>query len=123
MAVLAEADRLATLAELVGLGSLPPHERMTMLAGRLLRHGVLQQNALSPTDAFCGPRKSAALVDAVLAVADRCRELVDAGTPAAVIEEVDFGPLVRAREQAAPDDADAVRREAATLDLNGGGEP
>jgi V/A-type H+-transporting ATPase subunit A len=120
MAVLAEADRLATLAELVGVGTLPAHERMTMLTGRLLRDGVLQQNALSPHDAFCGPHKAAALVDAVLSVGDRCRELVDAGKPAAVVEELDFGALVRARDVAAPDDADAVRREVAGLNLDGG---
>ncbi len=34
-----------------------------MLAGRLLREGVLQQSALSATDAYCSPGKTAALVD------------------------------------------------------------
>jgi V/A-type H+/Na+-transporting ATPase subunit A len=120
MSILAEADRLAALAELVGLGALPAHERMTMLTGRLLRDGVLQQNALSANDAFCGPHKAAALVDAVLAVGDRCREIVDAGAPATTVEEFDFGPLLRARERAGPDDAAAVRREAAGLSLGGG---
>ena len=45
--LLAEADRLGDLADLVGTGSLPGHERVVLLAGRLLREGVLQQNALS----------------------------------------------------------------------------
>jgi V/A-type H+-transporting ATPase subunit A len=121
MAILAEADRLAALAELVGVGTLPAHERMTMLTGRLLREAVLQQNALSRNDAFCGAHKAAALLDAVLGVGERCRELVDAGTPAAAIEEIDFGVLLRSREAAAADDADAVRREVATLVLAGGG--
>jgi V/A-type H+-transporting ATPase subunit A len=115
MAVLAEADRLATLAELVGIATLPGHERMTMLTGRLLREAVLQQNALSARDAFCGPHKAAALVEGVLAVGDRCREMVDAGAPATTVEELDFGPLVRAREDAGPDDAAAVERSAATM--------
>ena len=47
VALLAEADRLAALADLVGAGSLPGHERMVLLGGRLLREGVLQQSALS----------------------------------------------------------------------------
>jgi V/A-type H+-transporting ATPase subunit A len=106
--LLAEADRLASLAELVGAGALPGHERMVMLAGRLLRLAVLQQSALSLHDAACGAGKAAALADAVLAVVDRCQGLVEAGVPAATLEEVDFGPLVRARDDIGPDDAEGV---------------
>lgn len=108
MALLAEADRLAALAELVGVGALPGHERIAILIGRLLREGVLQQSALSPSDASCTPAKGAALVEAVLAVGDRCRALVDAGVPATVVEEVDFGPLLRAPTETGAHDADGV---------------
>ncbi|MFI9617134.1 V-type ATP synthase subunit A [Streptomyces sp. NPDC052023] len=113
-AVLAEADRLADLMDLVGIAALPARERISVLAGRLVREGVLQQSALSERDAYCGPEKTAALADAVLAVADRCRELVDADVPAASLEEVDFGPLLRAREDTGPHDSVGVaaRRDA-----------
>jgi V/A-type H+-transporting ATPase subunit A len=107
--LLGEADRLAALADLVGTGAMPGAERVVMLAGRLLREGVLQQSASSPTDAFCSAAKGAALVDAVLAVVDRCRALVDAGLPPAAVEELDFGPLLRAREETGPEDVDGVR--------------
>lgn len=106
--LLAEADRLASLAELVGLAAMPGQERVVMLAGRLLRDGVLRQSALSANDGFCSAAKGAALVDAVLAVVDRCLQLVDAGVPAARIEEIDFGDLLRAAELNAPDDAAGV---------------
>jgi V/A-type H+-transporting ATPase subunit A len=109
-ALLADADRLGALAELVGVGALPGSERMVMLAGRLLREGVLQQSALSDTDAFCSDAKGAALVDAVLTVVDRCQALVDSGVPATAIEELDFGPLLRAREECGPDDVEGCRR-------------
>lgn len=49
--LLAEGDRLADLVELVGITALPPRERVAVLAGRLLREGLLQQNALSTNDA------------------------------------------------------------------------
>ncbi|WP_225320918.1 V-type ATP synthase subunit A [Streptomyces luteolifulvus] len=107
-AVLAEADRLADLVDLIGIAALPARERISVLAGRLVREGVLQQSALSEQDAYCGPEKTAALADAVLAVADRCRELVDSGVPAASVEETDFGPLLRAREDTGPHDAAGV---------------
>ncbi|MET7425930.1 V-type ATP synthase subunit A [Dactylosporangium sp. NPDC005555] len=108
LTALIEADRIGALAELVGLAGLPSHERITMLAGRLLREATLQQNALVSNDAFCTAAKSAALFDAVLAVAERCHTLVDAGADPAGVEELDFGPLVRAREETAPDAVDGV---------------
>jgi V/A-type H+-transporting ATPase subunit A len=100
-ALLAEADRLSDLAQLVGEGALPGRERMVLLSGRLVREAALQQSALSRVDAASSPAKTAALVDAVLAVADRCQQLVDSGVPAVTVEEVDFGPLLRAREESA----------------------
>ncbi|MFJ4553665.1 V-type ATP synthase subunit A [Streptomyces sp. NPDC088817] len=99
---LAEADRLAELVELVGITALPPGERISVLAGRLLREAAVQQNALSPADTYSTPEKTAALVEAVLTVIDRCAELVDSGTPVDAVEAVDFTPLLRARETAGP---------------------
>ncbi|GAA0717275.1 V-type ATP synthase subunit A [Dactylosporangium roseum] len=118
--VLAEADRIAALADLVGTAGLPAHERMTLLGGRLLRDGVLQQNALVANDAFCTPAKSAALLDAVLDVAERCHALVDAGVAPSAVESADFGRLVRAREELGPDDAEGVgpRHDAILAELN-----
>ena len=99
-ALLAEADRLGSLAELMGVAALPPGERATMLAGRLIREGLLQQSALSSADASCDTGRAAALADAVLAVAERCRQLADSGVPPAALEELDFSPILRAREEA-----------------------
>ncbi|AZP15420.1 V-type ATP synthase subunit A [Streptomyces aquilus] len=106
--LLAEADRLADLVDLLGITALPDQERVSVLGGRLVREGVLQQSALSDRDAYSGEEKTAALAEAVLAVVARCRELADAGVPAARIEEVDFSPVLRAREEAGPHDAATV---------------
>ena len=108
LAVLAEADRLASVVELVGLGALPSRERVFMLSGRLLREGVLQQNALSENDAYCGARKQSALLDMVLAVHERCLALVEGGLPASAIEDFDLTAVTRARDETGPDDADSV---------------
>ncbi|HUH71626.1 MAG TPA: V-type ATP synthase subunit A [Mycobacterium sp.] len=109
--LLTESDRLAALTELVGVTALPDSERVVLVAGRLLREAVLAQNAENPNDAHCEPVKTAALVDAVLAVIDTCRELVAEGVAARLIEETDFGPLIRARDDGGSDDtAVAVQR-------------
>ncbi len=107
-ALLAEADRLASLAEIIGTGSLPGHERMVLLGGRLLRDGVLLQNALSANDGFCSPEKGAALLGLVLDVIDACQRRVEAGVAATTIEEADLGAVLRAREEVGPSDAAGV---------------
>jgi V/A-type H+-transporting ATPase subunit A len=109
-ALLAEADRLQGMADLIGVSALPTGERLTLHSARLLTEVVLQQSALSEHDAYCSLDKQRALVEAVLAVHDASRRLVDAGVPATVIEGVDFGPLLRSRERADPDDPGAVER-------------
>jgi V/A-type H+-transporting ATPase subunit A len=115
ISLLAEAGRLAELADLVGAGALPAHERIVILAGRLLREGVLQQSALSANDASCPPTKTATLIDAVLSTIDIAEELAASGIPATAIEECDFGPLLRAREEVAGDSADGVLRRSAEV--------
>ena len=112
--LLAEADRLAALADLVGVAALPAHERVVLLAGRLARETVLQQNSLSANDAYCTAEKAAALVEALISTVDALLGAVAAGVPAADLEQVDYSPLLRAREEAPPDGAGVVlaRRDA-----------
>ncbi len=106
--VLAEADELAALADLIGATALSDRQRVDLLAGRLARDAVLQQSSLSANDAHCLPTKTAALVDALLAVVQALRSAVVAGAPAAALEQLDYSPLTRAREDTPPDDPRAV---------------
>jgi V/A-type H+-transporting ATPase subunit A len=108
VSLLARADRLADLVDLVGIAALPPDERVAVLTGRLVREALLQQSALSANDAYSPAAKTTALAEAVLAVADRCAALMAVGVDPARVEQVDFGPLVRARERAGPEDLAAV---------------
>ena len=73
---------------------------------------MLQQSALSPVDASCDTARAAALAGAVLAVAERCRQLADAACPRRPLEELDFSPILRAREEAVTPDAVAAREQA-----------
>jgi len=108
VSLLAEADRLGDLAELVGTASLPARERVVLLGGRLLREAVLQQSSVDPDDAHSTAAKTTALVEAVLAVVDACTAAADRGVIATEIEEVDFSPVLRAARETPPDGADRV---------------
>lgn len=103
MHLLGEADQLQSMVQLVGRQALPDDERVTLIGARLIREGILQQNALNDNDAYSSTEKNHALVEAVLAVHDRVRELVGQGVPIPMIEEVDLSPLLRVREEAGPD--------------------
>jgi V/A-type H+-transporting ATPase subunit A len=108
--LLAEADRIESVAQLVGVAALPDRERILLLTARLLREGELQQSALSANDAYCRPAKQAALLELVLAVHDRCLQLLERGVAAVRIEETDLSEATRARDVAGPDDPGAVDR-------------
>ena len=103
--LLAEADHLESVAQLVGATSLPDTERIALLTGRLLREVVLQQSSLSPNDASCAPAKQEALLGLVLDVRDCCLDLVGRGVSATAIEQVDLSAASRARDTTPPDDA------------------
>ncbi|NVM94226.1 V-type ATP synthase subunit A [Arthrobacter wenxiniae] len=115
LALLTESDRLAELAEIIGLPSLPGPEQVLLLGGRLLRDGVLMQNALSPHDGYSSAEKGAALLDLVFDVVDACQRLVERGVAASTIESADFGPVLRAREECGPSDDAAVRARGAEV--------
>ncbi len=115
LAVLADADRLESIAQLVGTTALRDRERMTLLAGRLLREGVLQQNALNANDAYSPLERGLALLEAMLAVYDAARAAVDRGVTAADVEALDYSALLRAREALAPDDVAGITRLADAL--------
>jgi V/A-type H+-transporting ATPase subunit A len=108
--ILSDADRLASVVELIGLAGLPARERMALLAGRWMREGVLQQNALGKNDASCAPAKQSALLRLVLTLYDACLAQVDGGRAASEIEDLDLSAISRVRDDVGPDDAQGVER-------------
>ena len=47
----------------------------------------------------------------MLTVVDRCESLLASGVPFSAIEELDFSPVLRAREDNGPDDVEGCRRD------------
>ena len=108
--LLADADRIESIAQLVGADSLPAQERVTLRAARLLREAVLQQSAVLDNDQYTSPAKQRALLELVLDVHDRLSALVDRGAPIAQVEAFDLEPLLRARYDTPPDGVVDVER-------------
>jgi V/A-type H+/Na+-transporting ATPase subunit A len=106
--LLAESERLESLVELVGAAALPGRQRVTLRSAKLLREAVLQQDATSAADTYCGEAKQEALLEMVLAIHDRLVELVDAGVSAERLEQLDLARVSAARESGGADDVAAV---------------
>jgi V/A-type H+/Na+-transporting ATPase subunit A len=115
LGLLAEADRLEPVVQLVGAGTLPDRERLVLVSARLLREGVLQQSAMNENDAHCLPAKQAALLAMVLGLHDRAQATLERGVHVSVIEQLDLSPAVRARQEGPPDDVDTAARVLDTL--------
>ncbi|HWP57650.1 MAG TPA: V-type ATP synthase subunit A [Candidatus Acidoferrales bacterium] len=67
MALLQKEEELLEIVQLVGSEALPDAEKAVLQVGRLLREDYLQQSAFDPNDEFCGPRKQAWMLRAILA--------------------------------------------------------
>lgn len=81
LGLLAQADELARIVNLVGVEALSPAQRWVLEGARLIKEGVLQQSALEPNDSFCSPQKQHLLLELMLAVYHQGVELLDMGVP------------------------------------------
>jgi len=108
--LLTDADRIESIAQLVGADSLPGRERITLRTARLLREAVLQQSAVLENDQFSSPAKQRALLSLVLDVHERLITLLDGGASVARLEGTDLSTVLRARYDTGPDDAAEVER-------------
>ena len=110
MRLLTDADRIESIAQLVGADSLPAAERISLRCARMLREVVLQQSAVLDNDQYCSPAKQRALLALVLGVHHRLLALLERGVGSDAIDALDLTPLLSARYETPPDGAGDVKR-------------
>ena len=108
--LLTDADRIESIAQLVGAESLPGPERITLRTARLLREAVMQQSAVLENDQFSAPRKQRALLALVLEIHERLTGLLERGVTPEELEAVDLSGALRARYDTPPDGASEVEQ-------------
>ena len=95
LAILAQADELARIVNLVGPEALSPEQRWVLEGAGLVKEGVLQQSALDPVDSYSSPEKQYELMALVLEIYHQGRDLLKLGTP---VEQLSALPIMgRAR--------------------------
>jgi V/A-type H+-transporting ATPase subunit A len=88
MELLSEESRLSQIVKLVGPDALPYAERMVLETARLIREGILQQNATDPVDAYSSIEKQIRLLELVLYFHERGMSIIRRGAPISVIHDL-----------------------------------
>jgi len=98
MELLSEESRLSQIVKLVGPDALPYAERMILETARLIREGILQQNATDTVDAYSSIEKQIRLLELVLYFHERGMNIIKRGAPISVIHELPVvDTLIRAK--------------------------
>lgn len=87
MSILAEEASLTEITKLIGSDVLPDDQKLTLEIARLIRLGLLQQNAFHPEDTCVPLSKQFFMMETILYLADKCTELVDMGIPMSILRE------------------------------------
>jgi V/A-type H+-transporting ATPase subunit A len=95
LALLAEADELERIVNLVGPEALSSSQRWMLESSELIKEAVLQQSALDPVDSFCTPQKQFQLLDLVLKFHDGGNQLIDLGVPVEQLIELEFSTEIK----------------------------
>ena len=104
MELLSEENRLQQIVKLVGPDALPFAERMVLETTRLIREGILQQNATDPVDAYSPVEKQIRMLELVLYFHERGMNIIKRGAPISMIHDLPIvDTLIRMKSNVAND--------------------
>ena len=110
LGLLAQADELARIVNLVGPEALSPEQRWTLEGAGLVKDAVLQQSALDPVDSYSSPEKQYALLQLVLDIYHQGGEVLKLGVPAQELVDLPIiGRTRRVKGMYASDQLDGLR--------------
>lgn len=95
LGLLARADELSRIVNLVGPEALSDSQRWELQGAQLVREGVLQQSAIDEVDSYASPQKQFALLRLMLEIFRQGEELIRLGVP--VSQLLGLPLLARAR--------------------------
>lgn len=85
--LLAEEAKLNEIVKLMGSDVLPDDQKLVMEIAKVIRVGYLQQNAFHPDDTFVPLEKQLKMMDVILYLNKRSKEVISTGKPVRLIME------------------------------------
>ena len=90
IAILQEEASLMEIVKLIGSDVLPDTQKATLEVARVIRLGFLQQNAFHKEDTFVPMEKQNLMMDLILQLDNRMRELTEAGGVVSAVLKTDI---------------------------------
>lgn len=90
MTILNEEQKLNEIVNLIGSDVLPDDQKLTLEIAKVIRLGFIQQNAYHPSDTFVPLDKQLAMMDTILYLYQRCKELIDLSMPMSLLKKSDI---------------------------------
>ena len=105
IALLNAEDKLMETVKLIGSDVLPDDQKLTLEITRVIRLGFLQQNAFHKDDQNVPPRKQFLMMETILYLYKRSRELIAQGHPMSILKQDPIFEKVIAIKYDIPNDA------------------
>ena len=87
--ILTTENRLNEIVKLIGSDVLPDDQKLVLEIARVIRLGFLQQNAFHADDTFVPMEKQLRMMEVILHLYERCKELIERNMPMALLRESD----------------------------------
>ena len=87
LAILNQESSLMEIVKLIGSDVLPEDQKLTIEIARVIRLGFLQQNAFHPEDTCVPLKKQFLMMDVILYLYNKSKDLVAKGMPMSVLKE------------------------------------
>lgn len=87
--ILTTENRLNEIVKLIGSDVLPDDQKLVLEIARVIRLGFLQQNAFHAEDTYVPMEKQLRMMEVILHLYERCKELIDRDMPMALLRESD----------------------------------
>jgi len=87
LALLNKESELNEIVKLIGSDVLPDDQKLVIEISRVIRLGFLQQNAFHPSDTYVPLSKQLKMMETILYLYDRCKELIAMNMPMALLRE------------------------------------
>ena len=104
MAILNQESSLMEIVKLIGSDVLPDDQKLVLEIARVIRLGFLQQNAFHKDDTCVSLQKQYKMMEIILYLYKRCRELVAMNMPMSVLKEENIFERVIAIKYDVPND-------------------
>lgn len=87
IALMNQENSLMEIVKLIGSDVLPDDQKLTLEIARVVRLGFLQQNAFHPDDTCVPLEKQLKMMEIILYLYKKCRELINMGMPVSILRE------------------------------------